>query len=152
MVDRADRVRTVDQDKAIVDCGPEGTAVEIRSDAVEAAKEPVPAFVVVFAAGCHVWASWWELLAVDPTGVANLLSCVSWRPVSEGVVRSYKWSEAPSIIWHGVVLVELEPPRRVTFSSSCSSQPWWLACLKDVLEVLRDSAEDVGVKFVDSAG
>ena len=73
VIDRFDRVCTVDKDEAVVHCRAEGAAVKIWCDAIEAAEEPVPAFVVVFTAPCCNGASRREVLASDSTRLADLL-------------------------------------------------------------------------------
>lgn len=73
VINRFDRVCTVDEDEAVVHCRAEGAAVKVWCDAIEAAEEPIPAFVVVFTTPCRVGASRWEILAGNSTRIADLL-------------------------------------------------------------------------------
>lgn len=50
-------------------------------------------------------------------------------------MSTYHGEELASIIGVVVVLIELESPWCVAFSSCCCGQSWWIGGVEDVLEV-----------------
>ena len=72
VTDCANGIRDIEENEAVIDCGTERTLVKDWVDTVEAAEEPVPTLVFVFAVQCDIRTSRGDCV-LKTAGLADLL-------------------------------------------------------------------------------